>query len=205
MTGKSIDDILQRLNTLHKELEAEIDQLLQEKRKQFRYNFRKGKVRFEKSMRALQKSYRVSSWHYLKNARLQHILSAPFIYSLIIPFTLLDIFVSFYQQLCFRLFDIPLVKRKDYIVIDRHNLAYLNMIEKINCVYCGYGNGLIAYTREIAARTEQYWCPIKHASRTADPHRFNQGFVEYGDAESYQQKLNALQQEIRELDKNHAD
>ena len=46
--------------------------------------------------------------------------------------------------------------RGQYIVIDRHRLKYLNAIEKLNCVYCGYGNGVIAYARDIAGRTEQY-------------------------------------------------
>lgn len=49
-------------------------------------------------------------------------------------------------------------------------LSYLNAIEKLNCVYCGYGNGVIAYGREIIARTEQFWCPIKHASKAAGEH-----------------------------------
>jgi hypothetical protein len=31
----------------------------------------------------------------------------------------------------------------------------------VNCVYCGYFNGLIAYVQEIAARTEQFWLPHK--------------------------------------------
>ena len=29
------------------------------------------------------------------------------------------------------------VRRSRYFVIDRHHLAYLNGIEKLNCVYCG--------------------------------------------------------------------
>lgn len=34
-------------------------------------------------------------------------------------------------------------------------------MEKVNCVYCSYFNGLMSYLREIAGRTEQYWCPIR--------------------------------------------
>jgi len=33
-----------------------------------------------------------------------------------------------------------------------------------------YENGLAGYFREIAARTEQYWCPIKHARRIKAAH-----------------------------------
>jgi hypothetical protein len=200
MSGTNLDELLARLNSLHRELEAEIDKLLQEKREQFQYTLQKGKVRFANSVKSFQKSLKISSWEYLRSARPSHILSAPVIYSLIIPFALLDALVFVYQHICFRLYGIPLVRRSDYIVIDRHHLAYLNAIEKINCVYCGYGNGLLAYAREIAARTEQYWCPIKHASRSTDTHRLTQNFVEYGDAESYKKRLQELQDEISRIE-----
>ena len=35
----------------------------------------------------------------------------------------------------------------------------------INCIYRSYANGLCSYVTEVAARTEQHWCPIKHARR----------------------------------------
>ena len=83
-------------------------------------------------------------------------------------------------------------KRDDYIAIDRHRLGYLNAIEKLNCVYCGYSNGVIAYVREIAARTEQYWCPIKHARRVIGSHPRYAMFDDYGDAEGYQKRADEL-------------
>ncbi len=106
--------------------------------------------------------------------------------------------MSFYQHTCFRLYGIPRVRRRDYVVIDRHQLAYLNVIEKLNCVYCGYANGVMAYVREIAARTEQYWCPIKHASHMLAPHNRVGRFADYGDAEAYRETLARLRREFRE-------
>jgi hypothetical protein len=50
-------------------------------------------------------------------------------------------------------------------VIDRPFLATLNAIEKMNCMYCGYSNGVIAFTSEIASRTENYWYLIMYATR----------------------------------------
>jgi len=202
--NNNIEEILQNLTKLQNDLEVEIDRLLDQKRKQFHYSLKRGRVRFEKGMRKLQQLQKIPSWQYLATARIGHLLSAPFIYSLIIPFLLLDIFVTVYQQICFRIYGIARVKRRDHIIIDRHQLAYLNVIQKINCVYCGYGNGLIAYVREVAARTEQYWCPIKHARRSADPHRLSQSFVEYGDAENFNQRLKTLQQQLRDMDNNNA-
>jgi hypothetical protein len=98
-----------------------------------------------------------------------------------------------YQAICFPVYKIPKVRRRDYLVFDRHHLAYLNIIEKINCAYCSYANGAIAFMREVAARTEIYWCPIKHARRMLGPHPYYQGFADFGDAEGFREKLAKMQ------------
>jgi putative component of membrane protein insertase Oxa1/YidC/SpoIIIJ protein YidD len=81
-------------------------------------------------------------------------------------------------------------------------LAYLNVIEKVNCAYCSYGNGLMAYAREIVARTEMYWCPIKHARKVLQAHPYYAGFVDYGDAQSYQNELERLRTQLSQIDRN---
>ena len=201
MHSSSIDDILNRLHELQVELESEIDHLLHAKRERFRYTLEQGRVRFEEGMHALQRQQKEGVWTYLRKARLSHLLTSPVIYSLIVPFVLLDIMVTLYQHVCFRVYRIPLVARANYFIIDRQHLAYLNIIEKLNCVYCGYGNGLIEYTREIVAQTEQYWCPIKHTQRTPDPHRLVGKFVDYGDADAYKTQLQDIQKDIVTLNK----
>ena len=138
-------------------------------------------------------------WRYLLGARIAHVLTAPVIYSLILPFALLDLGVTLYQLICFPVYRVPRVRRADYLVIDRQHLSYLNLIEKINCVYCGYGNGVVAYAREVGARTEQYWCPIKHARRNADAHHLSSDFPDYGDAEAYHQRLAGLRKALQQL------
>jgi len=203
MPSANIEEILQRLHSMQAELEAEIDRLLSEKRALFQYSLERGRVHFEQGMRALQRRQRIGLWQYLRQARLGHVLSAPVVYSVFLPFALLDLSVTLYQQICFRIYRIPLVRRADYIIIDRHHLAYLNAIEKFNCFYCSYGNGLIEYMREITARTEQYWCPIKHAQRTPDPHRLVEKFADYGDAEVYHERLKALRKEISEWERKN--
>jgi len=202
MPDSTIDNILESLHSLQAELETEIDKLLQEKRKQFQYTLVKGKVRFNREVRKLQRRYKIGSIKYLAGAKLGHILSAPVIYSLFFPLILLDIMVTLYQHICFRVYGIQRVKRSDYIVIDRQHLAYLNLIEKMNCSYCGYANGLIEYTREVGARTEQYWCPIKHSRRTPEPHQLSGQFVDYGDADEYKKRLDELRQQIQQHDKS---
>lgn len=80
-------------------------------------------------------------------------------------------------------------------MIDRHKLAYLR-IEKLNCAYCGYANGVFAYVREIAGRTEAYWCPIKHGERTRDPHGYYDDFATCGDPQGYKRRLPALRRSL---------
>ena len=89
-------------------------------------------------------------------------LSAPFIYSMIFPLVILDVWIEMYHRICFLLYEINYVKRSRYIKSDRHNLKKLSWINKINCMYCGYAIGLLNYASEIGARTETYWCNIKH-------------------------------------------
>ena len=105
---------------------------------------------------------------------------------------LLDLFLTIYQAICFRVYHIAKVKRSEYVVLDRGDLPYLNILEKFNCMYCGYANGLLGWAREIAARTEQFFCPIKHARRILAAHDLYPGFFEYGDAESYRLGLERL-------------
>ena len=125
-------------------------------------------------------------------------MTAPLIYGLLVPIALLDASVTVYQTVCFRVYGVARVRRSAYIVIDRHHLAYLNAIEKLNCVYCGYANGVFAYVREIAGRTEQYWCPIRHAKRVRAPHLHYREFVDYGDAEGYHARLIPLRDALRD-------
>ena len=197
MPNKHIDVLLNKLQKLQREVEDEVEAVLAEKRAEFRYDLERGKVHFEEDIRRLHERYREGLWRYIRSARPAHILSAPIIYSVIFPLLFLDLMVSFYQHTCFRIYGIPLVRRRDYIVIDRHRLGYLNAIEKLNCVYCGYGNGLAEYVREIIARTEQYWCPIKHARRVKASHARVNEFSDYGDAEHYHQRLKELRDALR--------
>jgi len=90
------------------------------------------------------------------------------------------------------------VRRSAYIVIDRKHLAYLNSIEKLNCMYCGYANGVFSYVREIAGRTEQYWCPIRHARRVHAPHTHYRHFIDYGDALGYSRRLIPLRNALKD-------
>ena len=119
-------------------------------------------------------------------ATLRHIVSFPFIWGMLLPLLIFDICLEIYHQICFRLYRIPLVKRSNYIKIDRHKLKYLTWYEKINCAYCGYANGWVHYATIIAAKTEKYWCGIKHEKDpNFIPPAHHKDFLEYNDEKSF--------------------
>ena len=152
---------------------------------------------FDEETHSLHRRFKQSVPAFLRDASLLNLLTTPIIYSLVLPMLLLDLWISVYQWTCFPLYGIARVRRRSYFVIDRHKLAYLNAIEKANCMYCSYANGLFAYVREVAARTELYWCPIKHARRVLAPHAHYQQFLDYGDARGYRRQLPALRRTLR--------
>jgi hypothetical protein len=189
-----IGDILERMRSLELELEKELEST----RQNFRYQLVNRKVRFERDILEQQKKLRASLLKYILFARPVHLLTAPIIYAVAIPLVLLDLMVTLYQAVCFPLYGIPKVKRSDYLVFDRHHLAYLNLLEKLNCFYCSYANGLIPYFAEIVGRTEQYWCPIKHAQRSRAPHSRYKLFSEYGDAEGFRRDLEKMRKNFEQ-------
>jgi hypothetical protein len=189
-----IGDILERMRSLELELEKELEST----RQNFRYQLVNRKVRFERDILEQQKKLRASLLKYILFARPVHLLTAPIIYAVAIPLLLLDLMVTLYQAVCFPLYGIPKVKRSDYLVFDRHHLAYLNLLEKLNCFYCSYANGLIPYFAEIVGRTEQYWCPIKHAQRSRAPHSRYKLFSEYGDAEGFRRDLEKMRKNFEQ-------
>jgi len=192
--------LLEAIKKLEKELLLEIEK----KEAEFYYTVIGKKVRFEAEVRRQHRALVFRLSQYLSEASLFNLLTAPLIWFMLIPALFLDLSVTAFQVICFRVYGIPRVKRKRYIVIDRQALAYLNLIEKLNCMYCGYFNGLIAYVREVAARTEQYWCPIKHARRMAAMHSRYGKFLEYGDADGYREHLEEVRRAFADLEKEEA-
>jgi hypothetical protein len=194
--NQKIKELLDRIRQIEDEIELEMER----RRAELHIDFEKKRVRFEREVLEQQRRFKMGLFKYLRRAKLRHVVTAPIIYSVLFPMLLMDLFVTVYQYICFPLYGIPRVHRRDYFVYDRAYLGYLNIIEKINCGYCSYGNGLISYIREIVGRTEQYWCPIKHARRVLHAHPYYDGFVDYGDAEIYRQELKRLRAELATLD-----
>jgi len=190
-----IEDILKRMEDLEKELSEEL-RAMQPK---LFYTLENHKARFSDEIKKQHKLLAAKWSSYVYESGVMIILTIPIIWAALVPAMLLDAVVFLYQLICFPVYGIPRVKRRDHIVIDRHGLRYLNIIEKVNCVYCGYFNGLMSYLREVAARTEQYWCPIRHAARTKSTHSRYRFFFNYGDAKAYRKGLAAVRKRFDDL------
>jgi hypothetical protein len=195
-----MDNKLQDLIEAIKKLEQELSQEFQKKEAEFYYKIQGKKISFDREVRRQHRLIATRISRYLKDADILNILTIPFIWGCLPPALLMDGAVSLFQAVCFPIYNIPKVKRSSYIVIDRYALSYLNGIEKLNCAYCGYFNGLIAYIREIAGRTEQYWCPIKHARRTSGFHSRYSKFLEYGDAEGYRREIEKVRHDFEDIE-----
>lgn len=192
---QKINELIQEIKKLEEELSLEI----QKKEEEFFYKVKGRKIYFEDAAKQYQKTLVTKLHTYLLEAPLLNILTTPVIWACLMPAGFLDLVISIYHGVCFPVYGIPKVNRGDYIIIDHHSLPYLNIIEKINCVYCSYFNGLIAYVQEIAARTEQYWCPIKHARKTGILHSRYQHFLEYGDAQAFKECIEKIRRDFEDL------
>jgi len=188
--NENINEIVNRIKALESQLEAELDVA----RENIRYRLVNKKVQFERDVIEQHRRLKINLFRYALFPKWQHVLTAPFIYALLPLLLLLDVFASLYHAVCFPLLCIPKVRRSDYLIFDRGHLAYLNLLEMVNCAYCSYGTGLLSYLTEIVARTEQYWCPIKHAHRILAAHSHYRHFTEFGDAESFRRDLDKIRQ-----------
>lgn len=163
-----------------------------------RYRIEGKRVVFESAIREAHRKLKPKMnflvWFF--TVRPKNFLTMPVIYGMLVPLALLDLCISFYQLTCFPIYGIARVKRSNYILVDRQYLAYLNIIEKADCIYCGYAVGMIAYASEILARTEQYFCPIKHARKMLGAHARYARFLGYGEADNLHEKLEEFRSEL---------
>lgn len=189
-----VNDLLNQITKLEDELRL----ALSEQPSSIFFQIKGKRIEFKKSIKDTHKRLKRNFFHWLVTNRPQNLLTGPIIYSMIIPLVIADIFITFYQITCFPIYGIKKVPRADYVIFDRQHLNYLNFIEKFHCSYCAYGAGIIAYISEIVARTEQYFCPIKHARKILGTHNRYINFLDYGNAENYQIKLENYRQRLND-------
>jgi len=184
-----MDDRVRHLLAQISALEDDLRVALHEQETDVMFQIKGKRVEFEQSIREAHRRLKKGFFHWLVTYRPQNLITGPIIYAVIFPLAFLDLCVSFYQATCFPIYGVAKVRRGDYIVFDRQQLEYLNFIEKFHCTYCAYGAGLIAYVAEIVARTEEYFCPIKHARKMLGTHARYARFLDFGDAADYEKRL----------------
>jgi len=177
-------------------LEAELNAVIEERQARLRYSIEGKRVTFEHAVRDAHQRVKQNVFRWFMTIRPQNYLTMPVIYSMGIPLVLFDLCVSLYQLICFPVYRIALVKHSDYMLFDHQQLGYLNIFEKAHCVYCSYAVGLLGYAQEVTARTEQYFCPIKHAHKVLGAHRRYKNFLDYGEADDFHRKLEEFRSQL---------
>jgi hypothetical protein len=190
-----IDSLLGQMKQLEKELLRELSR----KETEFFYTVKQKKIEFTAEAGKRNRRLRKGLIRFLYDSQILTIISGSALWSMIVPIVLLDLMTSFYQFVCFPIYKLPKVVRGDYLLFDRRRLSYLNLIEKFNCEYCAYANGILAYAVEIAGRTEQYFCPIRHALRIKTAHSRYKNFFDYGDAETFRQRFEQIRRDFKDL------
>jgi len=180
---KNIEELRQRIVT---RLDDEIARLYAKKDFIAETWARRNELRLQK-ISFLKKLIANGLW-----TNLRFLVSMPFIYMMIVPAVFLHLALEIYHQVCFRIYRIPRVNPWEYFIFDRQLLPYLNWFEKFNCFYCSYFNCLISYTKEVGARTERYWCPIKHSRKMKGRHSEYDRFIDYSDGEAFRKKWEDL-------------
>ena len=182
------DKIRELLGQIAK-LDEQLQTALHEQQSRIVFQIQGKRIEFNKDIRAAHVKLKRGFLRWLVTDRPLNLITAPIIYFMVVPMLLVDLTITFYQACCFPIYRIAKVPRADYIVFDRHQLGYLNFYERLHCEYCAYANGLLAYACEVVARTEQYFCPIKHARKVLGSHSRYARFLEYGDPADYHARL----------------
>lgn len=180
-----MNEYIGRILNEFSELEEELATVHHERQERLHYRIEGSKIRFEENLHRIHHELKTGVFAWLCKSELHNVESAPFTYAMLFPFVLLDVFLFVYQSVWFPLYRIPNVKRSNIIILDRHQLGYLNVIDRLNCMYRGHVDGLLAYSRQILSRTETYSCPIKRARKVLDPHRRYARFTNFEDYEAH--------------------
>lgn len=189
-----IHEIISQISALEDELQKSIE----EHEGRLRYKITDKRIVFERTIKTAHERVRLGVFRWFLTVRPQNFLTMPVIYGMAIPLVLFDLCVTLYQMTCFPIYGVAKVKHADYIVLDHRHLAYLNIIEKMHCMYCSYAVGMLDYAREITARTEQYFCPIKHAKKMRYSHPRYAQYLNYGDAYNFREKIEEFRSQLAE-------
>ena len=119
MYMNKLEAIIEEIKKLEKQLVLEIEK----KEEEFFYKIKGKKVYFDPKIKRYQKTLATRIYSYIVNTSLLNLLTVPIIWFCLLPALFMDVVVSVYQFICFRVYGIPEVKRSEYMVMDRHSLS----------------------------------------------------------------------------------
>ncbi len=193
-----MNDRIRQILTQITSLEDELRNVVHEQESRMRYQITDKRIEFERSIEAAHQQLKVGLVQWFLHVRPINYLTAPIIYGMAAPLVFVDVCIGIFQTTCFPIYGILKPKRADYIVMDHRHLAYLNLFEKAHCMYCAYASGVLAMAVEVTSRTEQYFCPIKHARKILGSTQRYAHYLGYGDAEDFHIKLEQFRDELAE-------
>ena len=118
-----------RLAGRFRDAEADLAREVTGRKQRCRARAHRARVWFDRELREAHRRLRQSVPAYVVHGNVFSLLTAPVIYSLLLPLVMLDFWVTFYQAVCFPMYGIARVPRRRYFAIDRHKPAYLNAIK----------------------------------------------------------------------------
>jgi len=193
-----MNDRIRQILTQITSLEDELRSVLHEQERRMRYQIKDKRIEFERSIEAAHQRLKVGLVQWFLSVPPLNFLTAPIIYGMIAPLAFIDVCITVFQATCFPIYGILKAKRANFIVMDHRHLAYLNIFEKVHCMYCAYASGVLAMAVEVTSRTEQYFCPIKHARKILGSTQRYARYLGYGEAEDFHVKLEQFRDQLAE-------
>ena len=95
-----MNESIQRLLSEITRLEDELAAVINEQQEKLHYRIDGSKIRFEENLRRIHHELKTGVFAWLRKSEWRNVVTAPFIYSMIIPFVALDIFLTVYQGIC---------------------------------------------------------------------------------------------------------
>ena len=103
-----MDRIVERLRHAEDDLRRDVEAQQQ----RWHYTVHRRRVRFDHELRDAHRRLKLGIAAYIRHGSVFSLLTAPLIYSLLLPLALLDLWVTLYQWICLPIYGVARVSRK---------------------------------------------------------------------------------------------
>jgi len=105
-----VDRFVSRIRLLEDELASEHEA----QRQRWHYRLDRGRVWFDREVQLAHRRFKQSIPAFIAQGSVRNLLTAPIIYTLIVPLLVLDVWITLYQWMCFPIYGIAVVSRPSY-------------------------------------------------------------------------------------------